>query len=107
MWSGPATGVVVANGQFLRGADIVPRGHPGDGRAEIQVYAPGPGERAEMRRRLATGTHVPHPRILERTGRVIEITTAVPVRVEIDGIATEPSTRVRVTVLPAALRVLV
>ena len=107
VWSGRATGVIVANGQFLRGADIVPRGHPGDGRAEIQVYAPGAGERAEMRRRLATGTHVPHPRILERSGRVVEITTSAPVPVEIDGVTAEPSARIRVTVLPGALRILV
>ncbi len=38
-FAGQATTVVVANGQFLRGADLVPRGHPGDGRAEVQVYA--------------------------------------------------------------------
>ena len=37
-FAGSATTVVIANGQFLRGADIVPRGHPGDGRLEVQVY---------------------------------------------------------------------
>ncbi|MDQ1466430.1 MAG: hypothetical protein QOH10_845, partial [Actinomycetota bacterium] len=33
-----ATTVVVATGQWLRGLDVVPRGHPGDGRAEAQAY---------------------------------------------------------------------
>ena len=42
-FEGRATTVVVANGQFLRGADVVPRGHPGDGRVEVQVYALAPG----------------------------------------------------------------
>ena len=36
---GPATSVVVANGQFSGTADLAPRGHPGDGRLEVQVYA--------------------------------------------------------------------
>src|SRR6185436_13282717 len=60
-FAGQATTVVVANGQFLRGADLVPRGHPGDGRAEVQVYALTRRARRPMRRRLPTGTHVPHP----------------------------------------------
>jgi hypothetical protein len=34
---GPATAVVVGSGQYVRGADLIPRGHPGDGRAEVQV----------------------------------------------------------------------
>ena len=36
-----ATTVVVLVGQYLRGADVSPRGHPGDGAAEVQVYAMG------------------------------------------------------------------
>jgi hypothetical protein len=107
VWSGSATGVVVANGQFLRGADIVPRGHPGDSRIEAQVYALTAGERAEMRRRLATGTHVPHPRILERSGRVVEVGGSSPLPVEVDGVGWEAAERVRVTVLAGALRILV
>jgi hypothetical protein len=106
-WTGRATGVVVANGQFLRGFDVVPRGHPGDGRLEIQVYSPAAGERAEMRRRLATGTHVPHPRILERSGRVIEVAASSAVAIEVDGAPKGSGRRVRVAVLPGALRILV
>ena len=62
---GPATAVVVASGQYLRGADVVPRGHPGDGRAEIQVYAVKRGERAGVRSRLPQGVHLPHPDITQ------------------------------------------
>jgi hypothetical protein len=35
-FEGPATTVVIATGEFLRGNDLVPRGHPGDGRAEAR-----------------------------------------------------------------------
>ncbi|HEX5586711.1 MAG TPA: hypothetical protein VFZ17_05345 [Acidimicrobiia bacterium] len=66
---GAATGVLVGNGQFLRGTDVVPRGHPGDGRVEIQVYAVPAGERSAMRRRLPHGTHVPHPGIRQASAR--------------------------------------
>lgn len=70
---GPATSVVIANGQFIGGLDVVPRGHPGDGRLEVQVYWLRPGERGAMRRRLATGSHLPHPRIRTASGRRIRV----------------------------------
>ena len=107
VWSGRATTVVVANGQFVRAADLAPRGHPGDGRAEIQVYALGPGERAGMRRRLGTGTHVPHPAITERTGRVVGVVARSPLPLEADGVAWGRARTLEVSVLPGALRILV
>lgn len=106
-WKGGATAVVVANGQFLRGLDIVPRGHPGDGRVEIQVYALAPGKRAGMRRRLPTGTHVPHPHITERSGRVVDIVASSAMPIEIDGQPCEPARALHVAVLPGAVRILV
>jgi hypothetical protein len=95
---GPATTVVVANGQFRRGVDLVPRGHPGDGRLEVQVYALRPGERAGMRRRLPGGGHVPHPRIVTTTGRQVEIRWTAPAPLEIDGTSSPRRSSVDVTV---------
>ena len=71
--TGTATTVVIANGQFLDGCDLVPRGHPGDGRVEVQVYALDAGGAGPMRRRLPSGTHLPHPRITATTGRTVEV----------------------------------
>jgi hypothetical protein len=86
VWDAPATTVVVANGQFLRGRDLVPRGHPGDGRVEVQVYALEPGERAGMRTRLARGDHVPHPRIGLASGRRVVVRWAdADAALEVDG----------------------
>ncbi|HEY1740461.1 MAG TPA: hypothetical protein VGI86_17240, partial [Acidimicrobiia bacterium] len=34
----PALSAVVATGQYRAGLDIVPRSHPGDGWAELQIY---------------------------------------------------------------------
>ena len=84
VFDGRATTVVIATGQFLGGADLVPRGHPGDGRIEVQVYALDPGQRAAMRRRLAAGTHVPHPGIVEATGASVAVVTARPWPLQVD-----------------------
>jgi diacylglycerol kinase family enzyme len=104
---GPATAVVVASGQHLRGNDLVPRGHPGDGRAEIQVYAVARGQRAGVRRRLPQGIHLPHPDITQTSGRRVDVaagpsSSGRPVAVEVDGVPAPPATRVRVEIVPEA-----
>ncbi|MGQ0824720.1 MAG: hypothetical protein ACT4OX_06805 [Actinomycetota bacterium] len=105
--AGRATTIVVAVGQWRRGLDLVPRGHPGDGRAEVQVYRLRPPERAAMRRRLTRGEHLPHPRILERAGRRVEVLAATPLALEVDGVTRPPTARLSVENRPAAYRLLV
>ncbi|HEY7135052.1 MAG TPA: hypothetical protein VIB48_08295 [Acidimicrobiia bacterium] len=105
--TGRATTVVIASGQFVHALDVVPRGHPGDGRIECQVYALAPRERREMRHRLPQGGHVPHPRIVQAAGRSVTVHADVVLPLEVDG---RPLGRVRemtVDVLPGALRLLV
>jgi YegS C-terminal NAD kinase beta sandwich-like domain len=101
---GPCTTIVVATGQFRHGLDVVPRGHPGDGRAEIQIYALPGRERRALRTRLATGTHVPHPGITECTGRRVTVSTDRRVALEIDGRARPATDLVDVAVVPGAYR---
>lgn len=106
-FSGQATSVLVLVGQYLRGADVSPRGHPGDGVGEVQVYALTPGQRAAMRARLPTGSHLPHPAITTRRGTRVSVRFARPVPLEIDG---HPAGRVSVLELelrPGAYRLLV
>lgn len=110
---GRATTVVVASGQFLRGADLVPRGHPGDGRVEVQVYALRAGERRLMRSRLAGGDHVPHPRIAQASGRTVVVRWTGTGRwarrgapVEADGRPAGRAAALHVSVAPGAARVL-
>lgn len=107
VFDGRATSVLVANGQYLAGRDVVPRGHPGDGRLEVQIYAVRAGERASMRRRLPTGTHVPHPDITSATGRRSRIRVAAPARAEVDGMGVPARRLWEVEVVPGALRLLV
>jgi YegS C-terminal NAD kinase beta sandwich-like domain len=103
---GPCTTIVIATGQFRGGLDVVPRGHPGDGRAEAQVYAVPARERRELRARLATGTHVPHPRIAQRTGARITVSVDRRVALEVDGRPAPRIDTIDVTVVPNAYRIL-
>jgi hypothetical protein len=106
-FSGPASTAVVATGEFRNGSDVVPRGHPGDGRAEVQVYALRPPERGQLAPRMQTGAHVPHPRIAQRSGRKIEIFSDRPLALEIDGVRLGRATHLTVEVRPGAYRLLV
>jgi hypothetical protein len=102
-----ATGIVVATGQYLRALDLVPRGHPGDGRLEVQVYRLRPNERRAMRERLPLGTHVPNPRITGRPGRHVELRAGEPFALEVDGVARPPVRALVVDIDPGAYRLLV
>jgi hypothetical protein len=107
---GPALAVVVANGQYLAGRDAVPRGHPGDGRIEVQVYAPGPAERGPMRRRMTTGTHLPHPRVHTTTGREVRVRSEPGTRITLDGVphpGRADTDELVVRVVPGAYRLLI
>jgi len=106
-FAGRASTVVIAVGQWRHGVDLVPRGHPGDGRVELQAYAPAPGERRAMRRRLASGSHLPHPRIMTRTVRRVAISAARPLPLEVDGEARPTATSLVATVRSGAYRLLV
>ncbi|HKN88930.1 MAG TPA: hypothetical protein VJ622_01495 [Acidimicrobiia bacterium] len=102
-----ATTVVVMNGQYLRGLDVSPRGHPGDGVAEAQLYALPPGARRAMRSRLAAGAHLPHPAITVRRAHRVEVRAARPVPLEVDGAPAGRITSLALTLRPAAYRLLV
>jgi len=107
-FAGRASGVVVANGEFLRGHDVAPCAHPGDGHVEVQVYALRRDERIAMRQRLATGDHVPHPRIFEHRGRSVEIAAESSILAfEADAVPRAPTRRLSLAVLPNVARVLV
>jgi YegS C-terminal NAD kinase beta sandwich-like domain len=106
-FAGRATGVVIENGQYLHGADLVPRGHPGDGRVEVQVYALRPGERSAMRQRLPRGEHLPHPRIHTMSGTRVGVRVRGRMGLEIDGVRGSGGTELLVDVVPGILSVLV
>ena len=106
-FAGRASTVAVLNGQYLRAADLSPRGHPGDGSAEVQIYALAGSQRGGMRRRLRTGSHLPHPDIATRRGKRVTVRFPRPVPLEVDGRPAGRTASLEIDVLPAAYRLLV
>ena len=97
--------VAVMNAQFRGDADVAPRSHPNDGRLDVlDVDRSMPvRDRWKARRRLASGTHVPHPLVSERRVTAWEVTFERPLSVEIDGRRVGTATRLTVRCEPDAL----
>lgn len=78
--------VVAANAAFLGEWNVAPRAHPGDGRLDtLEIDHMALGERLKARRRLASGTHLPHPDITARRPRAAQYEFARPMAVWLDG----------------------
>ena len=101
--------VAAMNAQFLGRFDVAPRGHPNDGAVEMLDVAPlfGLVDRLRARRRLPTGTHVPHPDITVRRVRAQQETFDPPLHVGLDGVAVGEVHSLSVRVEPDALMIVV
>jgi hypothetical protein len=99
--------VIVANGQYLRGFDVVPRGHPGDGRLEVHVYALESRERPPMQHRLTAGRHLPHPHITESSGRRVTVRWDHAVEWEADGQPRGEITEATLLLVPGVVNLIV
>ncbi|MCU0260497.1 MAG: hypothetical protein MUE78_05710 [Ilumatobacteraceae bacterium] len=102
-WRGPI--VAVMNTDHLGAWSVAPRNHPNDGRAEIVEVDPSMPmrQRWAARRRLPTGTFLPHPAISTRSRPSASWTFASPLTVWLDGRRLGPTRSLRVTVLPDAV----
>lgn len=99
--------VAVMNAQWLGRWDVAPRGHPGDGRFEIFDGNLPLRDRLAARRRLPTGTHVPHPAIRSSQDDAGQLHFDRPLNVWLDGANVGRATDVVFRVEPDALRVVV
>jgi hypothetical protein len=99
-WRGPV--VAVMNTDRRGRWDVAPRAHPNDGRADVVEVDASMALRArwQARRRLPTGTHVPHPAI--HTGRATDRTWrfARPLGLWIDSVGRGTVRSLRVAVEP-------
>ncbi|MGQ0832125.1 MAG: hypothetical protein ACT4OV_10645 [Microthrixaceae bacterium] len=77
--------LVAMNAQFLGPWDVAPKGHPNDGRIDVLDADLPTGQRLLARRRLALGTHVPHPGIQEHHVEAMQMELARPLPVRLDG----------------------
>ena len=99
--------LVVMNAEFIGEWDVAPRGHPNDGRMEVfDVDASMTArERLAARRRLPTGTHVPHPRIATGSTRTATWQFERPLEVVIDGQRVDRASTLSISVVADAATV--
>ena len=97
--------VAVMNAQFLGTWDVAPRSHPNDGRLDVVDVAPSLSgtDRWRARRRLPSGTHVPHPAITVRQTSTWTTTFDEPTPVWLDGERVGEVVELSVRVEPDAL----
>lgn len=89
----------IMNAQHHGGRDLVPRGHPNDGRFEVLSVDSrmGPRQRLIAWRRARTGGHLPHPSLKVRSTTDVEIDSRGSIIV-IDGVRVGRADAVRVRV---------
>ena len=87
------------NAEWLGRWDIAPRAHPGDGLLDTFDASLGLRDRARARRRLETGTHLPHPAIEQHRVPAARVALDEPLDIWVDGrrIGRARSLSVRVT----------
>ncbi len=95
------------NAEWLGDWDVAPRAHPGDGLLEVVEVSLSTGDRLKARRRLATGTHVPHPGIAIRRADAVQHDIPKGHGVWLDGVRLGVAKAVSIRVEPDALRIVV
>jgi YegS C-terminal NAD kinase beta sandwich-like domain len=102
---GPITAVM--NAQFIGSWDVAPRSHPNDGVVDVLEISMGLGDRLKARKRLASGTHVPHPLIAQRRMSSAEFHLNRSTKIWLDGELVTTLTDFTITVEPDALTIVI
>ena len=99
-WRGGVLGVL--NSAYIGDWNVAPRAHPNDGRFDIVEVSPAMSarQRFQARRRLAAGTHVPHPAIAVRTATSASWTFDGARDVYVDGVVRGRSSQLDITIEP-------
>jgi diacylglycerol kinase (ATP) len=99
-------GLVVANGQFtMHRMKVAPRALPDDGRMSVIAFEGQPLTIYARSKQLYYGDHIPHPTIREYQSKLVEVDTAEPLAIALDGCRVSGEPPLTVDVLPEALRV--
>ena len=97
--------LVAANASFIGRWNAAPRSHPGDGRLDVFDADPPLTVRLAARRRLTSGTHVPHPRITQRRTAASQYDLDPGLDVYLDGVRLARARTLSLRVEPGALEV--
>jgi YegS C-terminal NAD kinase beta sandwich-like domain len=96
--------VAAMNAQYIGRWDVAPRGHPNDGRLDVLDGDLPLSVRWQVRSRLGTGTHVPHPGIEERHVGALQVDLDRLTTVYLDGVSVGQARTLSLRVEPDALR---
>ncbi|MYE96785.1 MAG: hypothetical protein F4X28_05500 [Acidimicrobiaceae bacterium] len=97
--------LVAANASFIGRWNAAPRSHPGDGRLDVFDADPPLAVRLAARRRLPSGSHVPHPRITQRRIAAAQYDLDPALDVYLDGVRLGRARTLSLRVEPGALDV--
>ncbi len=97
--------LVAANASFVGRWNAAPRSHPGDGRLDVFDADPPLRVRLAARRRLLSGTHVPHPQITQRRSAASQYELDPALDVYLDGVPAGRARTLSLRVEPGALEV--
>ena len=97
--------LVAANASFIGRWNAAPRSHPGDGRLDVFDASPPLSVRLAARRRLPSGTHVPHPAITQRRISAAQYDLDPSLDVYVDGRRLGRAATLSLRVEPGALEV--
>jgi len=99
-------GLVIANGQFSMGRmKVAPRALPDDGRMSVIAFEGQPLAIYSRSRELYYGEHIPHPTVREYQSERVEVATAEPLALALDGCRMAGGPPLEVEVLRKVLRV--
>ena len=105
LWS---YGFVAMNAQWVGDWNLGPRAHPNDGLLDTYEAQLHISDLVKVRRRLALGAHLPHPRIKERRVSALQVELPAPLAVRLDGDVVATDARaLSVRLEPDALTVVV
>lgn len=100
-WQGRV--VAVMNAQWIGRWDVAPKSHPNDGLLDVFDADLSLDDRLKARRRLLTGTHVPHPAIAQSRVKALQLEFDRPTPIWLDGERVAEARQVSVRIEPDAL----
>lgn len=104
-WRGRA--FIAMNAAWLGVWNVAPQAHPGDGLIDTFDARVPLGQVLAMRRRLVTGSHLPHPAISTRRASAVQVELERSMPVWLDGVRVQDARNISVRVEADALTVVV
>lgn len=99
--------IAVMNAAFVGSWNVAPRSHPGDGMFEVLHADLSFSDRLKARRRLPSGTHVPHPGITQERGTAFDFSLEQPLNLWADGKQMGEVHSFSIELVPEALAIVV